>query len=90
MGRKGHGPDVILEKLNDAEFALLKGVTVAEVCLALGISIHTFYRWRKKYRGLTLEQIKDMKALQRENARLKKAIMGLSLERYRMQGAAQC
>lgn len=90
MGRKGHGSEVIFEKLNEAEFALLNGVTVAEICSVLGISIHTFYCWRKKYRGLTLEQIKNMKALQRENARLKKAIMGLSLERYRMQGAAQC
>ena len=66
----------ILETLQEAE----SGVPVAEVCRKRGISVATFYQWKRKYAGMTVSELKRVKELEAENARLKRMYAGLALE----------
>ena len=74
MPRKRYSVEEIIEKLREAEVALGQGATVEEVIRRLGISEPTYYRWRREYGGLQLDQAKRLKDLERENARLKKLV----------------
>jgi transposase-like protein len=80
MGRKRHTAEQIIRKLRDAEVELTKGQTTAEVMRKLGITEQTYYRWRKEYRGLRLDQAKRLKELEKENARLKKLVAEQALD----------
>ena len=71
----------IIGKLREAEVALGQGATVEEVIRRLGISEPTYYRWRREYGGLQLDQAKRLKDLERENARLKKLVAEQVLDR---------
>ena len=71
---KKYTPEQIVSKLRQADRELGKGLTVKEVCRAIEISEQTYYRWRQKYGGMSPELIKELKALQRENQRLRKII----------------
>jgi putative transposase len=62
-----------------------EGVAVEEVCRKAGISIQTYYRWRKKYGGLMPSEMKPLKLLEEENARLKKLVADLSLDKVMLQ-----
>ena len=66
--------------LTQAEVELAKGQTTPQVCKKLGISDQTYYRWRKEYGGLRVDQAKRLKQLEHENARLKKLVADLSLD----------
>ena len=79
--RKKHNPQQIIERLREAEALLASGCTVGQVCAALGITKQTFYRWRKSYGGLKVDQAQRLKALERENARLRKAVADLTLDK---------
>jgi len=89
MGRKRFTPEQIIGKLRGAEVAMAQGQTVAQVCRGLGIAEQTFYRWRREYGGLKVEQAKRLKALEQENARLRKAVADLTLDKLILQEAVR-
>ena len=80
MPKKRYSPEQIIAKLREAEVELAKGQTTPQVCKKLGISDQTYYRWRKEYGGLRVDQAKRLKHLEQENARLKKVVADLSLD----------
>jgi transposase-like protein len=80
MARKGYTPEQIIGKLREAEVLLSKGETVGQVCRKIGVAEHTYYRWRREYGGLRLDQAKRMKEVEKENTRLKKLVADLSLD----------
>jgi transposase-like protein len=80
MARKRYTAEQIITKLREAEVELAKGQTTPQVCKKLGISEQTYYRWRKEYGGLRVDQAKRLKQLEHENARLKKLVADLSLD----------
>ena len=89
MNRKRYTPEQIIGKLRETEVALAQGQTAAQVCRTLGIAEQTFYRWRREYGGLKVEQAKPLKALEQENARLRRAVADLTLDKLILQGAAR-
>ena len=80
MVKKGYTPEQIINKLREAELQLQQGNTIAIASKTIGVSSHTYYRWRKEYGGLRIEQAKKLKTLEKENARLKKLVADLSLD----------
>ena len=80
MGRKRHGAEQIIAKLREAEVELARGKTSGEVCRKLGITEQTYYRWRREYGGLRVDQARRLKELERENARLKKLVADQALD----------
>ena len=74
MGAKRYSTEQIIVKLREAEVEMGRGVKVPEACRKLGISEQTFYRWRKRYGGLNRSEVRRLKALEQENARLKKLL----------------
>ena len=76
MPGKRFGAEQIIPKLREAEVDLAKGLTVAQACKKIGVTEKTYYRWRKEYRGIRMDQAKRMKDLEKENARLKRAAGG--------------
>ena len=89
MGRKRYTAEQIISMLREAEVHLNKGSTVGEVCRKLGISEQTYYRWRKDYGGMRVDQAKRLKELEKENARLKKLVADLSLDNDILKEAAR-
>jgi len=89
MSRKRRTPEEIINKLREAEVGLARGMTVPEVSKKLGVTEQTYYRWRKEYGGLTRDQARRLKELERENARLKKLVADLSLDNAILKEAAQ-
>ena len=88
MPRKRHTPEQIIRKLREAEVELAKGRTTGEVVRQLGITEQTYYRWRKEYGGLRLDQAKRLKELEKENARLKKLLAEQTLDNAILKEAA--
>ena len=80
MARKKYTAEQIITKLREAEIELGKGLNTPEVCKKLGIAVQTYYRWRKEYGGLRVDQAKRLKQLEQENNRLKKIVADLSLD----------
>ncbi len=80
MGRKRHTAEEIIGKLRTAEIELAKGLGTVEVVRKLGIAEQTYYRWRKEYGGLRLDQAKRLKELEKENTRLKKLVADQALD----------
>ena len=78
--KKGFTPEQIIRKLREAEVLLSKGEKAEQVIRKRGVSDVTYYRWRKEYGGMKVEQAKRLKALESENARLKKLVAELSLD----------
>ena len=78
--RKTHSPEQIIDILRDVEKASSQGKTVAEACRALSISEWSFYRWRKKYGGMEKSDAKQLRELEKENARLKKLLAEKELD----------
>jgi transposase-like protein len=81
MSKKRHTPEQIIRKLREAEVELAKGQKVPAVCRKLEITEQTYYRWRKEYGGLRLDQAKRLKELEQENARLKRLVADLTLDK---------
>ncbi len=88
MPRKRFRPEEIIAKLREADVLLGQGTKVAEVVRALGVSEVTYYRWRQEYGGMSVSQAKRLKELERENARLRKAVADLTLEKVVLKEAA--
>jgi len=79
----------IIRLLRQAEVELAQGRTVSEVCRGLGVSEASFYRWRTEYGGLKVDQVRRVKELERENARLKRAVAELTLDKQILKEAAE-
>jgi len=80
MRKKGFTAEQIITMLREAEVVLSQGSTIQEVARKLGITEQTYYRWRREYGGMRIEQAKRLKELEKENARLKKLVADLSLD----------
>jgi len=81
MARKRHSDEDILKLLREIEVRLASGSDVATACRAAGISDATYYNWRKKFGGMARSQLSEMKALEKENQRLKKIVADLELDK---------
>jgi len=80
MGKKRHSVEQIVAMLREAEVLMSKGQTMGEVLRQLGISDATYYKWRKEYGGLKVDQAKRYKDLEIENQRLRKVIADLTID----------
>ena len=88
MAKKRHTAEQIISKLREAEVLLSKGTEMPQVCRSLGVTEQTYYRWRKEYGGVRTDQVKRLKEVEKENARLKKLIADLSLDNAILKEAA--
>ena len=80
MAKKGHTPEQIINKLRETEVMLSQGATVGAISKKIGVSDYTYYRWRKEYGGMRVDQAHRLKELEQENSRLKKLVADLSLD----------
>ena len=81
MAKRGLSAEQIVSKLRQIEVLLAQGKTAALACKETGVSEQSYYRWRKEYGGLEIDQAKRMKELERENQRLKRLVADLSVEK---------
>ena len=81
MARRGLGAEQIVSKLRQIEVLMAQGKSAALACKDAGVSQQSYYRWRKEYGGLEIDQAKRMKELERENSRLKRLVADLSVEK---------
>ena len=81
MVRKSFTPEQVINKLREAEILISQGATLAIVLKKIGVSDATYYRWRKEFGGMRIEQAKRLKELEVENSRLKKLVADLSLDK---------
>ena len=89
MPQKRYGVDQIIPMLRRADVELGKGKKVPEVCKLLGIAGQTYYRWRQKYGGMQPVMAKELKTLEKENARLKKMVAEQALDMEILKEAAK-
>ena len=89
MPRKLYTPEQIINSLREAEVLLSKGSTAAEAARHLGISEQTYYKWRKEYGGMRINQAKRLKELEKENARLKRLVADQALDNAILKDVAQ-
>ena len=80
MKKKGFSAEQIIGKLREAEVLLGQGGTVGEVSRKLGITEQTYYRWRREYGGMRVDQARRLKELEKENGRLKRLVADLTLD----------
>ncbi len=88
MPRKRHTPEEIVAKLRQVDVLVSQGQTVADAVRAIGTTEVTYYRWRKEFGGLRSDQVKQMKELEAENARLRRAVADLTLDKLILKEAA--
>jgi len=89
MPKKGFKPEQIISKLREAEVLLSQGVTLGDVCRKIGVTDVTYYRWRKEYGGMRVDQARRLKELEQENARLKKVVADFALDNAILKEAAR-
>ena len=89
MAQKHHGVDQIIPMLRRADVLLGQGTNVSELCKQLEMAEQTFYRWRQKVGGMQPEMVKELKALQKKNARVKKMVAGQALDMEILKEAAK-
>ena len=89
MARIRHTPEQIVNKLRQADVEISSGKTVDQVCKIIGVTVQTYYRWRKEFGGMKTNQAKRLKELERENARLKKLVADLSLDKAMLKEIAE-
>jgi putative transposase len=80
MGKQRHTAEQIISKLREAEVLQAKGMPMEEVMRQLGVSDATYYKWRKEYGGLRIDQAKRLKELEQENSRLRKVVADLTID----------
>ena len=81
MRRKRHSPEQVVRKLREAEAALSAGTALDQVCKKLAVSEATYHRWKKQYGGAGAEEVRRLKELEKENARLKAIVADLELDK---------
>ena len=89
MPKKRHKPEEIVAKLRQVDVLLSQGQNQADAVRSIGVTEVTYYRWRQEYGGLKTDQVKRLKDLETENARLRKAISDLTLDKLILQEAAK-
>jgi putative transposase len=89
MVRKAFKPEQIINKLREAEILLSQGSTVAESSRKLNVTEQTYYRWRKEYGGMRVDQARRLKELEQENSRLKKLVADITLDNAILKEAAR-
>jgi transposase-like protein len=89
MVRKAFKPEQIINKLREAEVLLSQGSTVGEASRRLGVTEQTYYRWRKEYGGMRVEQARRLQELEKENSRLKRLVADISLDNAILKEAAR-
>jgi putative transposase len=89
MSRKRYTPEQIIGMLREAEVRLSQGEKIGVTCRALGISEQSYYRWRREYGGLKVDQAKRLKELEKENARLRRAVSDLTLDKLILKEVAE-
>ena len=89
MSRKRCTPEQIIGLLREAEVALAQGEKAGSICRRLGISEQSYYRWRREYGGMKVDQARRLKDLERENSRLKKAVADLTLDKLILKEALE-
>ena len=89
MAGKREKPEDIVSKLRQVEVLQGQGMTVADAVRKIGVSEQTFYRWRKQYGGMNRGQLKRLKELEKENARLRRAVSDLTLDKLILTEAAK-
>jgi len=80
MARRSYTPERIINKLREAEVLLSQGSTVGQTSRKIGVTKQTYYRWRREYGGMRIEQLKRLKVIEKENTRLKRIVADLSLD----------
>ena len=88
MPRKRHTPEEIVTKLRQVDALVAQGQSVADAVRSIGVTEVTYYRWRQEFGGLKTEQIKRLKELETENARLRRAVADLTLDKLILREAA--
>ena len=89
MPKKRYAPEQIVGKLRQIEVLISQGKTIPVACRDAGITDQTFYRWRKEYGGLQMEQARKLKDLQKENAQLRRAVADLTVEKQILKDIAE-
>ena len=89
MVKKSHSPVQIINKLREVEILLNQGANVGEASRKIGVTEQTYYRWRKEYGGMRIEQAKRLKELEKENTRLKKLVADISLDNAILKEASE-
>jgi transposase-like protein len=89
MPRKRYNAEEIIHKLREADVLLGQNKTVAQACKQLGVTEQTYYRWRKAYGGMKVDQAKKLKELEAENARLKRAVADLTVDKLILKEVAK-
>jgi putative transposase len=88
MSKNRHKPEQIIAKLREVEVELSRGTAVAHAVKKIGVTEQTYYRWRKEYGGLKVDQAKRLKSLEQENARLKRLLADAELDKAILKEAA--
>jgi putative transposase len=86
---KRHKPEEIIAKLRQVEVMTGQGTTIADAVRSIGVTEVTYYRWRSEYGGMKLDQVRRLKELEVENARLRKAVSDLTLDKLILKEAAK-
>jgi transposase-like protein len=89
MSTKRHKPEEIVTKLRQVEVLRGQGMPMADAVRQIGVSELTYYRWRKQYGGMSRDQLRQLKELQKENERLRKAVSDLTLDKLILTEAAR-
>ena len=87
--RKRHTPEQVIKKLREAEADLANGLSIAQVCQKLAISEQSYHRWQARYGGLKGDDAKRLRGLEAENARLKRLVAELALDKQMLQEVAR-
>ena len=88
MARKRYTPEHIIRLLRQAEVLSSQGKSVSEISREIGVTENTYYRWRKEYGGMRIDQAKRLRDVERENARLRRAVADLTLDNLILKEAA--
>lgn len=89
MAKKRHTSGQIISKLREVEVMLAQGEPLTKACRKISVTEQTYYRWRKEYGGMKVDQAKRLKELEKENARLKKVVADQALDNSILREAAR-
>lgn len=89
MAKRRYTSEEIIHKLREVDVCLGQGRTIAEACKTIGVTDHTYFRWRKEYGGLKVDQAKRLKELELENARLKRVVAELTVDKLILKEVAE-
>jgi transposase-like protein len=89
VSKKGFAPEQVINKLREVEVLVSQGATIGQASRKIGVTEQTYYRWRKEYGGMRVEQAKRLKDMEKENTQLKKLVADLSLDNAILKEAAR-